>query len=77
MPLKTDNTGISIPRTSKKENKGRGEEIMIREKLNRDWQFAKGSTSMMSAFMGGPQFEAAISLSLKFTKETTNQTKVC
>lgn len=30
---------------------------MIREKLNRDWQFAKGSTSMMSAFMGGPQFE--------------------
>lgn len=58
MPLKTDNTGISIPRTSKKENKGRGEEIMIREKLNRDWQFAKGSTSMMSAFMGGPQFEA-------------------
>ena len=31
---------------------------MIREKLNRDWQFAKGSTSMMSAFMGGPQFEA-------------------
>lgn len=31
---------------------------MIREKLNRDWQFAKGSTSMMSAFMGGPQFES-------------------
>ena len=31
---------------------------MIREKLNQDWQFARGSTSMMSAFMGGPQFEA-------------------
>ena len=30
---------------------------MIREKLNKDWQFAKGSASMMSAFMGGPQFE--------------------
>lgn len=30
---------------------------MIREKLNRDWQFAKGSASMMAAFMGGPQFE--------------------
>ncbi len=29
---------------------------MIREKCNRSWQFAKGSTSMMSAFMGGPQF---------------------
>lgn len=31
---------------------------MIRKKINRDWQFAKGSTSMMSAFMGGPKFEA-------------------
>lgn len=30
---------------------------MIREKLNRNWQFAKGSPSMMDAFMGGPQFE--------------------
>lgn len=31
---------------------------MIRENLNRDWQFARGSASLMSAFMGGPQFEA-------------------
>lgn len=31
---------------------------MIREKFNRDWQFARGSASLMSAFMGGPQFEA-------------------
>lgn len=30
---------------------------MIREKLNQNWQFAKGSPSMMDAFMGGPQFE--------------------
>ncbi len=30
---------------------------MIREKLNRNWQFAKGSASLMSSFMGGPQFE--------------------
>lgn len=30
---------------------------MIREKINNDWQFAKGSTSMMSSFMGGPSFE--------------------
>ena len=31
---------------------------MIRENFNRDWQFARGSASLMSAFMGGPQFEA-------------------
>lgn len=31
---------------------------MIREKLNNNWQFAKGSASMMSAFMGGPKFES-------------------
>ncbi len=30
---------------------------MIREKLNRDWQFARGSASLMSAFMGGLQSE--------------------
>ncbi len=31
---------------------------MIRENFNRDWQFARGSASLMSAFMGGQQFEA-------------------
>lgn len=30
---------------------------MIREKLNRNWQFAKGSASLMSSFMGETQFE--------------------
>lgn len=29
---------------------------MIREKINNNWQFAKGSASMMSSFMGGPEY---------------------
>jgi hypothetical protein len=30
---------------------------MIRQKINQDWEVAKGSVTMMSAFMGGPEFE--------------------